>query len=75
MINIFLALILFSAPLFLSCNQNAQANTDNIMIANDEDFRKKLNDRLSSIDSVDAIFPYLKNNYELIKPEICIRKI
>jgi murein L,D-transpeptidase YcbB/YkuD len=65
--NIFLALILFSAPLFLSCNQNAQANTDNIMIANDEDFRKKLNDRLSSIDSVDLIFPYLKDNYDLIR--------
>lgn len=60
-------LILSLTPLFLSCNQNAQANTDNQIIPEDEKFRKELNDRLNSIDSLYVIFPYLKNNYELIK--------
>lgn len=65
--KLILVLILFFTALLWYCNENTKADISNQEGIIKEDFRKALIDRLASIDSLDSVFPYIKDNYELIK--------
>ncbi len=65
--KIILILILSFSPLFWYCNESTKADIANQSNSVNEDFSKAINDRLSSIDSLDTIFLSIKDNFGLIK--------
>lgn len=65
--KLILALILTFTAILYYCTESTKADISNLDGKIKEDFHKALMNRLASVDSLDPVFPYIKDNFELIK--------
>lgn len=65
--KIIFVLIFSFIPLFWYCNESTKADIAVQGNSINNDFSRAINNRLSTTDSLDILFTFLKDNYELIK--------